>query len=229
MKNLINIAKYQFVGTRKPLLIFYFIVILLGTLTSFPFPNRGTVVEGTNFGTISIVFIFILGLNSFKDSYKFMQANNISRRSFYLGNILSFGALAFLMSLIDTCLTLLFKLFIPYRGIFETIYQSDRIVPGFILTFSMLFFAACLGWLVTLIYYRSGTLLKVIVSVSPLILVFLFTYVSKITGGALAEQVYRLQQWALGTQPLNPANGMIFIALFGLIAYGISFLLVRLC
>ena len=117
------ITKYQFMESKKSLLIFYGILfsILLLTTSSFTLFGSGTAeVRGTEMA--SAIFIFVVGLNSFRANFLFSQANGVSRKTQFKGFLLAILLIAGLMAVIDTIYTHLFSSLVPYLSFFSMIY-----------------------------------------------------------------------------------------------------------
>lgn len=184
------VGKYQISTFSKVLAIVYLVVAILTVLT---------VVSGggSEFNGGTTIVLFVIGLNCFKSSFLFAQANNVTRRSFFIGTLLALVFSAFAASLIDTVLASLLRGRVSYGILFERIYPQNlgARLPW---QFALLTLAASSGWLITMIYYRSNTLMKYFVSFSPLLMIWIINLVAKATNGELWAVLDKFGAWALG-------------------------------
>lgn len=105
MGTTLKVTKYQLYSFYKAVLVFY-IIILMVSLGTIALAVKAT--EEVSFGglgTATIIFISIAGVDCFKTGFKFMMANNVSRRRFYYGNLIALAVLAAFMALVDTALS----------------------------------------------------------------------------------------------------------------------------
>ena len=229
MNGLLKITRFQLRDQRNAIAIFYSIIVGLATLGTVAVlrDTKGNSSMG-GLGMTSVVFIFILGLNCFTTTFKFMQANNVSRRKFYLANILALSVIALLMATIDTTLGFIMSLLIPYEGITEQIYGMSSLLPELIWTFTLATLAAHVGWLISMVYYRSSKLQKILVSMSPLFGFITLIYVDRRTAGAFSTAIIRFMGWALGfkAQHPNPYVASLSFTLAAMAVAGLCFLLI---
>lgn len=152
------------------------------------------------FGMTTAIFIFIAGLNCFKINFKFSRANNVSRKNFYYGTILALLILAALLAVIDTILSgiLSTTLNISYVSLHEQLYGFSSPLAEFIWSFGLYTLFVNLGWLITMIYYRSNVLIKVVVSISPIIFVIFFQFLNEMVNGVLGRAVFDFFNYAFG-------------------------------
>ena len=99
-----KIAKMNINDMVKPIIIFYLIIIAVVTFTTIQNitnfnDNFHIVNSGLELATV--IFLFVCGLNSFKENFYFAQSNNISRKSFIIGVIESIFPIAVVMAVID--------------------------------------------------------------------------------------------------------------------------------
>lgn len=189
MNNIYKITKFQLKDFRKSVMIYYgviFSIILLMFITTRNSENLGQ----SNMSGGTFIFMFILGLNCFKTAFKLMQANNITRKSFYIGNIIALLSTSVMVSFMDSVLNRVLKQIVPYAGNFEQIFGSQSFFGDFTWTFSLLSFAMTLGWMITMIYYRSNSIAKILVSISPVFLIVTFAYIDRINSGALSSWMF---------------------------------------
>ncbi|QNO15521.1 hypothetical protein HYG86_12450 [Alkalicella caledoniensis] len=210
MNNIDKIARFQLKDFRKSVMIYYtviFTIILLMFITTRNSDNLGQ----SNMSGGTFIFMFILGLNCFKTAFKLMQANNITRKSFYIGNIIALLSTSLVVSFIDSVLNRVLKQIVPYAGNFEQIFGNQSFFGDFIWTFSLLFFAMTLGWMITMIYYRSNSIAKILVSISPVFLIVTFGYIDRINSGALSRWMFDSFMKTMG---LYGGNSNFYVGIF---------------
>ncbi|PKM54178.1 MAG: hypothetical protein CVV00_09335 [Firmicutes bacterium HGW-Firmicutes-5] len=180
--------------------------------------------SGLEFSTV--IFLFVLGLNAFKDSFNFSQANNLSRKTFFSGLLLSILPLAFLMSVIDLILNRTYNIFVLSPTNYDMFYSSYRDTGVFdwntmqyvweqsnsVFTlfstvfwqFSAYVFFFLLGLVITLIYYRSNSILKIIVSLTPVVFIVLLRNLIGFLPGSWVRVLGALIPAAFGWETRNP-------------------------
>lgn len=186
MRSLV-VAKYQLRRILSSILAFYLVYVLVtGAVSILGSINNGVSSTGTDMA--SMVFILVAGLCCFKESFLFSQSCGVSRKSFYLGTALAAFPLSLGMALADFVINRIANLMIPIVPIHQMIYNqagplyesttiSDfqrnwypswdvaGILQGLLWTIALFCFMYFLGMLISLIFYRSGKLLKGIIGV----------------------------------------------------------------
>ena len=108
-------TKYQINEYIKSIKIFYLVVILvialfgvlINTSASSNFRSTGGI-EGS-----AMIFLFILGLNSFKETFLMMLQNGTTRKSMFIGRLLTISVTSVFMAVVD-------RFIVNVRGTFET-------------------------------------------------------------------------------------------------------------
>ena len=157
-----------------------------------------------------------------------MQANNVSRRRFYFGNILALSVIALFMATIDTTLSFVMRLLIPYSGMTEQMYGTTSLLPELIWIFTLATLAAHVGWFISMVYYRSNKLQKIVVSLSPLFVFITLIYIDRRTAGALVSSMTRFLTAVLGfSNGPNPYIASLSFTVGAAIMAGFCYLLIR--
>lgn len=209
----VKVAKYQLYNFQNAVAIYYLVIILIGLLFFIASTNESS--QTSSFSTGSVIFIFILGLVTFRESFLFMQVNNVSRRIFFLGNLIAGLILAVIMAVIDFFIDNVFDKLITYQGLFEQLYYRTGFIAQFVWSSMVLFFFLSLGWLTTMIYYRCNTLQKTLVSLSPVVAVIGLSYVNYVTDGQFGSAVISFFGKALGmAEVISERNPYIAAASF---------------
>jgi hypothetical protein len=231
MNNTLKVSKYLFRDFKKGMLIFYSIIIAIAILMAALYVyviNEGSdKVSFGGFGFSTLIFIFVSGLNCFKANFKFLQANNISRKRFYYANIITLISISALMAFIDTILTKILILIMPYENMIEQLYKSDFFFSSFMWSFALFALAASIGWCINMLYYRCDKLMKTVISFAPVLVIILFFMINNLTKGAMGIAVIKFLTMALGFNNNNPYMAALtfFIATAG--AFGLCYLLIR--
>ena len=185
---------YQILDLRWAVLVYYLAIFCLTLLTnisvvsmtsSLSINGEHTVImSGLTFA--SGIFIFIVGLNSFTESFWFALQNGVSRRTLFLTRLATAGATALFMGLVDQLCHSLVSLAgqnLPSGwmslSLFQQLYPQawGNPVQGFFLSvvfgFCLLLFMANAGYAVVMLFYRLNKLGKVLVGAGvPALLIF---------------------------------------------------------
>lgn len=199
-------VKYQLASFKKTIGIYY--AILLAILLLLGGPSVTT--------AATEVFVFVLGLNIFTQSFLFAQANNISRKTFYVGTIIALICLAAIFALLDSIVS--FTGIVAKLGMYSQIYPPSI---GMNLLWSFVFFAflGSLGWMINMIYYRSNTSAKIVVSLAPVFIIWIIVFLNNWTDGKLWASIGSFLASAFGftskvPNPLPAVVGFSVLTLF---------------
>jgi len=226
-------VKYQFTETLQRILVFY--AILLVALFV-PTLWRGTIeFRGTELATA--IFIFVIGLNSFKTNFLFAQVNGISRKTQFKAFVISILAISMILALIDTVYTNLFASFLPSVSLFSMIYESGPIFDlslvlllfiNLIWNFLLYMMFAMFGYFVNLVYYRSGLIMKLVVSIIPPIFAIVVLPYLAFVNPVFSKGIQQFATFALGLSGSpNPTYSMVTFGFFFVVFSFGSFLLMR--
>ena len=197
----------------------------------------------------SAIFLFIAGLNSFKNSFKFSQTNNSSRKTFFKGIIISIFPITLAMSIIDVIINRVYNLFVLSPMNYDMIYSSFRDTgmwntnnTGFVWTqannvssllgtiiwlFAVYSVFFLIGIFISLIYYRSNKLLKVIISVILIMLLMLSYNIYRLLPVSFWIAMGKWISFAFGWQSRNPYMAVASFTVIGIICAGFIYLLIR--
>lgn len=237
--------KYRLRDYRQILLTLYLCIYLLFLfsicLKSFNVNNN------VSFGSmepITAVTVFVVGLTSFKEYFKFFSVNGISRKTMFFSTTSSLAVLSAAFSLIDTINCVIFSKVTSYYPIFTLLYREryhiDSISKNVIFTPQILlehfiwfaflyFFLSLMGLFITTAYYRMNKALKIIVSVAvPLLLINGMNFVDVMIGGSISNFISSAMLTMFGlSNGSNPYIGMLSMFLLTAIFAAFSFLLAR--
>ena len=195
MNKSLKIAKINTNDMIKPIIIFYCIVIasLILSLVLVK-SNIHLMTKGLELATA--IFLFVCGLNSFKENFYFAQGNNISRKSFVKGVIGSIFPIAIVMSIIDIVINRVVNIFTEMPTIYDMIcgsyasidllnnstawVQDNSILVIFnsvLICFLLYCLAYVLGLAISMLYFRCNTIMKILVSVIGIMILNLLSFV----------------------------------------------------
>lgn len=242
MMNIKVATKYQINEYTKSIKIFYLIVVLVmvffGVLIAINTPSDFTSnggIEGS-----AIVFLFVCGLNSFKETFLMMVQNGVTRKSMFIGRLLSLLATSAFMAVVDRFLVNIAGLFnnISERfyisGMYEELFkersESLHIVvmnlEAILIAFSVYLAAMIAGYFITTAYYRMSKALKIAVSIGvpSTMLIVLPVLDGSVFKGKIAEVIGRFLKFVFGGSPYNL---LVTCTIFFLVAAGLTWLLIR--
>ena len=224
--------KYQMNGVKWPLIIYYIVIasllVLMGISMSIVQGRARITVGGMEMA--SMIFMFVVGLNSYKSVFFMMSANGISRKTMFISFLAMLGAVAAGMALIDTLYVIGMKMAGDYRTMFEQMYNIETsaqvwIPAGFEWRLCSYLAAGMAGYLITILYYRMNKAVKLLVSIGVPVLVLFVWPAADLTwfNGATTKAVGWLIGWASGLLSGNPYIGVIsdivLTALLGALCY----------
>ncbi len=241
--NLKASTRYQIWEYTKSVKIFYLVVVLViglfGILTRYTansdFRSDGGV------STSTIIFLFVLGLNSFKETFLMSLQNGTSRRTMVTGRILSVGVVVVVMALMDKILSSLLKLVESDRfrvnGIYDMIFPKRASeVSSVVGVFESLLLMICLyvasaaaGYLITTAYYRMNKALKVIVSVGVPAGIFLVLPIVDmgLTHGRISLAIAKFIIFVTGVEKGHPYYLIVSSIVAAALFFGLSWVLIR--
>jgi len=221
--------KYRLFDYRKAVIIFWGIVFMILAATAAI--GRGSAeIRGMEMATA--IFMFVSGLNSFKPEFNFFIANGVSRRTQFASFAAAAGIVSLAMVAVDMVFRLIFTNFMPYMSLFVQIYYEKSPVsyiesPLSALLWPLLLYVmlTMLGYMISLIYYRSSAMIKLAVSIAPpVLLFFLFRYIDPAMSGGITHLIGS----ALGLYPgQSPYSAIATFLCCALLFAAAAYLLMR--
>lgn len=182
--NLNASIKYQLFDTKRSIIIFYLVivtVILISMTAHIFFPNAIVLSGNMNgFELATMIFLFIAGMNSFRETFRLFIQNGISRKTMFVSRLIVTGIIGTGMALADRILFSLGKLFqsdnpsFAITSLYEILYQrkDGGAAGGFLNTLEGLLFNIgsyitvwFLGYFISVAYYRMSRGWKIAVSI----------------------------------------------------------------
>ncbi|HHX60064.1 MAG TPA: hypothetical protein GX707_04910 [Epulopiscium sp.] len=231
--------KYQMFEMKKAIITYYGIMLAMYMIPII-FLSVGTSggrVSGME--TTTVVFLFIIGLNSLKETFGMFLQNGLSRKTLFYSYTIKTMIVSMIMALISNISGTLGEAFYNFDSLFMQIYRGrylTEISPlvRFIDTFLWMTFlymvAAMLGYFIIILYYRMNDKLKIIVSVGVptffIIGIPLIEY--NWTNGAISRGIFSFVAYTSGyTNGYNPYYFMATSAVVLVVLGGLSYLLLK--
>lgn len=247
MKSL-KVAKYQIKEGLSAIRNYYIIFILsisIMAYTSIKLSDIGKLTSsGLEFATV--IFLFVMGLNSFREEFWFSQANNISRKSFFQGTLMGILPVAFFLSMMDIIINRVYNIFVKSPTIYDQIYGTMKeIIQGndiygwttandiktlfgtFAFQFGAYTMVFMLGLFISMLYYRSNKITKIIISLIPFGLMVFSYNIFNLFPTEFWDGVAKFIANAFGWHSGNPYMGALTLLILGSILSGFSYLLIR--
>lgn len=231
-----SVVKYNINDMKFAVLIYYIVIAALMCMSGI------TIKVGSNGATFysgaqaSAIFLFVCGLNSFKQNYLYLSTNGVTRKTQFFGFLVSSAIIAAGISFIDTATTNISNLFINYKPIFYYLYdgfvaQSSQLlitIMNFLWSTIVYFLALVIGYFITTLYYRMSKTLKIIVSIGvpALLLIVVPIIIERLSRIGYSKQINNFVAF-FGIGYGIPALALIIYIVEIAIVAGLAYLLVR--
>lgn len=241
---------FRFDEFKKVVLIYYLVVaivygfLLLATTDSgFIFTNIDS--QGTTRVSISgiemsaIIFLFVLGLNSFTEPFKMFLQNSLSRKTIFTSFVLVATCAGIGIGFINSIINLLLSGVERYGTIFQLIYGSRYADSPNSLAYyfeeflwsSLIYISVLIiGFLLAALYYRLNRLLKYIISIGVPVFFLVGLPVLDVTlaNGNIHKSILQSIIYSFGiSNGFNPYYAVITFLILSIILCAISYLLIR--
>ncbi len=227
---IVQAVKFASSESKKAILIFYgalyaiFIIsFTLSKLYDMEFSFGGIDIS-------SSIFVFVLGLNSFKDNFSFYLTNGLSRKTIYISNQLYCLAIAFVMSFVDCMTNIITSSLTINSGLFNVLYRNNGRSFSYWLwsAFAYLFFLA-LGLSISMLFYRLSKLMKFVVYFGVPVFIFIVLPILDLFffGDSVRKFFAKYIPIILGINTGNPYVAVVsFIVMTGILIL-LQFLMLR--
>ena len=237
-----SIVKYNLSSLKNSIIIYYSIFITVCVASALLSKNGNVYSSGIEIS--SVIFLFVAGLNLFKENFYFIKSNNVSRKDFIYGTALSMIPVALVMSIIDIILNRIYNIFIKCPTLYDMVYtnfESDQwsyfsnwiqsnsistILNNIIFQASLCLAAVSLGFIITIIYYKCNSFMKVVVSVAPIAFLILGSTIGTVYSN-IGENLNEFIQTIFGLNSQNSYIAVLTFIISFVIFIGISRLLTR--
>jgi hypothetical protein len=224
--------KFQLNSVKWPLIIYYGVIaallVLMGVSLSIAQGSARVSVGGLEMA--SMIFVFVVGLNSYKSAFFMMSANGVSRKTMFVSFLAMLAVLAAGMAVIDTLYGIGMKMAGNYQSMFEQLYNIETSAPVLIAgsfegRLCSYLTAGMAGYLITTLYYRMNKAIKLLVSIGvPVLVLFVWPAVDlSLFNGATTRAIGWLIAWASGLSSGNPyiavISDIVLTVLLGALSY----------
>ena len=233
--------RYQLYDVGYSTVTFYIIyllatLLLTGLFTIGLSSNSGVFQGGQE--VVSAIFIFVVGLCTFKDNFRLMLQNGVSRRSAFLGHLCTALTVALGMALVDQIVTLIYRLvtwlmpnirLITAYGMLFGQQGPAAILGAVVFSFAAYLALFSIGYCISILFYRLGRLGKVLVGAGvPVFLFIIFpTLDGAFTGGKVTEALWNFLRFIFGANTGSPLRAVISFLVIAAIARAFAWLLMR--
>lgn len=231
---------YQITDLRRSVFRYYMIIVgIYAVIFLSGIVFRYNEVSGLNsrfngMESVTMIFIFIVGLCSFKETFGMLIQNGISRKNMFLGSILTAVLVSGFMALADNVLAAIGRgiFSIPgtleFHTVFEQLYPAVeagtmiQFLNNFLLCFTLDLSFIALGYCITILYYRLDKAGKVAVSVGvPVFLFMVIPFIDAIfTNGHIFAVWEKVLVWAYRDSPFHAMiSGVCLFIIFNVFSW----------
>lgn len=211
--------KYQLNSCFTSAAWFYGIVLVIniGIAIAKYFFRDSVNVSGMDYTTL--IFVFVLGLNAYRESFRMMAINGRTRRTAFVSITLAPLILVACMAALDMLLEPAFKAFFnQYNSIYIMLYKNAQSTFGILVEYGwrvVLYSLVILtGVWINALYYRMSKPLKVGVSVGVPVMMFVVLPIveASYTGGAIFNAIFGTisYMFGLGGTTSNPTMFLLW-------------------
>ncbi|WP_195263930.1 MULTISPECIES: hypothetical protein [unclassified Clostridium] len=243
-----SVVKYNLSSLKNSILMFYFVFISICVLLTILSYNSDGAVSSSGIELSSAIFIFVVGLNMFKENFYFIKGNNLSRKSYFYGTVLSMVPISIGMSFIDIILNRIYNIFVNCPTNYDMIYtdyinisnyanngwiQSNSIETlfnTFLFQASVYLMAFILGFVITMLYYKCNKLMKTVISIIPILLIIIFNmgfYIMALNFPYLTGKIGEWVFYILGILPRNVYMTISTFSIISVVLATVAYLLIR--
>lgn len=193
------------------------------------------------FEFITSVFLFIIGLYSFKETFLMMLQNSISRKTMYISRLITILTASISMAVLDRLISIVGKIVnktndrVVITSLYDMMYEPRKSMVNTvafnfeaILVFAFVYTTVLLtGYLVAVIYYRMNRALKIAVSIGfPATILVVFPLLDMMV---FDGKLYRLfgKVFRFVFNENNPYNLLLTCLLIIIVFVGLCWLLIR--
>ena len=241
-------VKYRMEETRKALLTFFAILVAITAAlgvgaVSISVPDHIDIsLSGGE--TASVIFVFVLGLCAFKETFRLLLQNGLSRRTMFLSYVITAllvsGAMSILVNLLNAFgkvlsaghpnLHFAYMTEVMYGDRYQAAGQAQVFLESLLFFFFLFAFAMTAGYLITTGFYRLSRAGRIAagVGIPVFLLIVLPIFDGLIMGGRISIFVFEtfIRAFGLGGAQ-NPFIAMGSCLLGFVVFSGLEWLLAR--
>lgn len=216
--------KYYARDLRGSVLVYYGVIVAVHTLILASALSFSTGTVGSSVDGSSIIFLFVVGLCSFKENFLMLSQNGVSRRTQFGAWTAVALAAAAGVAVIDRLLVLLARQMggalggaVRFNSLAEQLF-SGRVAEGLVLTWLVYFALMMLGTVIAMLFFRLDRLGKVLLGAGTPVMLFVVLPLADSVwfGGAIARASLRFLLWAMGVGTGSILMPILSFAVLGL-------------
>lgn len=240
-----NAFLYHLSEIKRPVLIFYgilFSIFILSFVLSVVYQDVRTQIAGVDFATA--IFLFVMGCVTFNEIFPMLLQNSVSRKTMFKSRMAVALTAALFMSVVTALFTYGWREFLdvlPFMpsvsvfSVFQSVYFQAQdhslavILWSALLMFCINLFMYMIGMLLSLIFYRVNTLVKVLIAAGiPVLLIFVLPIVDAFfTKGQMLECFTHFINTVFGLSGREIWKGCVSLAVGSVLAGTASWLVMR--
>ncbi|WKY42865.1 hypothetical protein Q5O14_09250 [Eubacteriaceae bacterium ES2] len=250
--NMNSMLKYQLNDYKKPILYYYMIFIAIFILSTgsanITINGSESSIQFAGIEFASMIFLFVTGLNSFKDNFFLGIQNGVTRIEMFKTHLLKTAIIAAIMSVADQIILVIGGQIanaisaLEFSGLMQIGYPEYFLNNGLlsltltnlVFKFSLYTAAISIGYFITISFYRMSKKLKTIVSVGIPVTLFMLLpmldellYSAGIVNIPISSRIGNSLLTAMGITAGIPLIGCIFFLAVTAIMCTLSWLLLR--
>jgi hypothetical protein len=225
-------SKYIFSEMKNSVLIFYLAILLLIVFLAVSVSGVKGSISGMEM--TSSIFLFILGLNSFKKNYLFLISNGVPRRTQFKSFFLAAMPIAAGMAVIDSALGIIFNRISNFNSLFNMIilieHKYRKYIYFLLWSIALYMCAITLGYFITLAYYRMNKIQKICISIGvPVFFTMVLPYILyNFCSTTTVNWVYNGITTMFGvTGSYGPISAVVVFLVSTVLLSALSYLLIR--
>jgi len=204
------------------------------------FRGNGTYTLG-GYEFLTCIFLFIVGISSFKEIFLMMLQNSISRKTMFISKLITILGMSFALAVLDRIIILVGSLLtnitenIEIYGFYDRAFKArmaslNQVLSNLEAIFITIFVYMAVtltGYFIGVAYYKMNKTLKLIVSIGvpATVFVFLPIFDSMFFGGNLAKFILKAIQFIFNG--INPYNLLLVCSGVITVCIVLCWLLVR--
>lgn len=220
--------KYQISELKKPVIIYYAIIVAMmaaAAIIMAVFKNSVIHIESFDnpYSMATVIFLFVCGLNSFRQQFHMFLANGLSRKTLFLSTLAAFATASVAMAVIDGILDMAASLYLSGN-------LPTQFVDAFVWSVFCYMAAAVTGIFITTAYYRMNKAVKLLVSIGVPVMVFIVIPIVDYTffNGVITTGFYRFISAATSLLGEDNPYSMVLVNIFNVAIFsGLSWMLTR--
>lgn len=181
--NILASYRQQMNDHKNSILIYWLVIFILFILLDIVvFIFSGFTGGNTNSSSVagneyvSLIFLFVIGLCTFKETFLFSMQNGVSRKTLFCAKLLTMASVAAVISAADIVFHLLGRALASFINpgmesftMYGTLYEGAEadsavyLIPNFFMEFLLAMAAMAVGYFITIMFYRLHKRGKIIV------------------------------------------------------------------